>query len=115
VGNIDSCTDETEFEDDEDVDEPDPSEYEEARPKKKQKKRPSDLEVTVYIFIIIPPPPTAHVHSKSAKPPVEQHRKRPPFIFDINISYEDFISKVTSTTPCYPDALTGMMWKFESQ
>jgi hypothetical protein len=82
VGNIDSCTDETELEDDEDVDELDPSEDEEARPRKKQKKRPSDveedppdLEVTAYIFIIIPPPPTAHVRGKSAKPPVYQHRK----------------------------------------
>jgi hypothetical protein len=120
VGNIDSCTDETELEDDEDVNELDPSEDEEAWPRKKQKKRPSDveedppdLEVTAYIFIIIPPPPTAHVRGKSTKPPVEQHCKRPPFIFDINISYENFISKVASATPCNPDALTGMMWKFE--
>jgi hypothetical protein len=120
VGNIYSCTDETKLEDDEDVDKLDPSKDEEARPRKKQKKRPSDvkedppdLEITAYIFIIIPPPPTIHVCGKSAKPPVEQHHKRPPFIFDINISYEDFISKVASATPCYPNALTGMMWKFK--
>ena len=76
VKNIDSCTDETGLEDDDEVDELNPSEDEEARLKKKQKKRPSDVEVTAYIFIIIPPPPTAHVRGKSAKPPVEQHRKR---------------------------------------
>ena len=118
--NVVSRTDETPLEDNEDVDELDSSEDEEDRPKKKQKKQPSeveedppDVEVTAYILIIIPPPPTVHVRGKSAKPPVEQHRKRPPFIFNINISYEDFISKVASATPCYPNALTGMMWKFE--
>ena len=111
--------DETEI-DDEDVDELEPSEDEEAPPKKKQKQKtpavkedPPEIEATAYIFIVIPPPPTAHVCGKNAKAPIDQHRKRPPFIFDVDISYEDFLVKVTSATPCYPEALTSMMWKFE--
>jgi hypothetical protein len=103
----------------EDIDELDSSEDEDAPPKKKQKKKAREeedapeIEVTVYIFIIIPPPPTIHIRGKSTKPPPEQHRKRPPFFFDIDLSYEEFVAKVASATPCYPDALTRMMWKFE--
>jgi hypothetical protein len=34
-------------------------------------------------------------------------------MFNTEITYKDFIRKVASATPCYPQALTGMMWKFE--
>jgi len=99
------------------MDELDPSE-DETPPKKKLKKKacddsPANIEATAYIFIVIPPPPTTQVRNRATKPPPEQHRKRPPFMFNIEITYEDFVRKVASATPCYPQALTGMMWKFE--
>ena len=99
------------------VDELDASDDEDTLPKKRPKKKACedtpDIEATAYIFIVIAPPPTAHVRAKAAKPPPEQHRKRPPFMFNIDLSYADFVSKVASATPCYPEALMGMMWKFE--
>jgi hypothetical protein len=108
-----------ELADEEEIDELEPSEDEETLPKKKRKKPseveedPPEIKATAYIFIVIPPPPTAHVRGKNTKPPLEQHRKCPPFLFDIDISYEDFVTKVANATPCYTKALTGMMWKFE--
>jgi len=102
----------------EEVDELDGSEDEAAPLKKKQKtiathEDTPDIEAAVYIFIVIPPPPITHIRNRSTKPPPEQHRQRPPFMFSIDLPYKNFIVKVASTTPCYPEALTGMMWKFE--
>jgi hypothetical protein len=102
----------------EEVDELDGSEDEAAPLKKKQKtiatrEDTPDIEAAVYIFIVIPPPPITHIHNRSTKPPPEQHRQRPPFMFSIDLPYKNFIEKVASATPCYPEALTGMMWKFE--
>jgi hypothetical protein len=102
----------------EEVDELDGSEDEAAPLKKKQKTTATredtpDIEAAVYIFIVIPPPPITHIRNRSTKPPPEQHRQRPPFMFSIDLPYKDFIEKVASATPCYPEALTRMMWKFE--
>jgi len=114
----DANDNETGFED-EDIDELESSDDElEAPPKKKQKKAHEEddsleIEATTYIFIVIPPPPTAHIRGKGAKPPPEQHLKRPPFLFNIDLLYDEFLMQVASATPCYPEALTGMMWKFE--
>jgi hypothetical protein len=102
----------------EEVDGLDGSEDEAVPLKKKQKTTATredtpDIEAAIYIFIIISPPSITHIRNRSTKPPPEQHRQRPPFMFSIDLPYKDFIEKVASTTPCYPEALTGMMWKFE--
>ena len=66
-----------------------------------------------YVTVVVPPPPIPTSVHKGTKQPSEQQHQCDPFIFPLTISYNDFLAKVASATPCYVEALTSMKWKFE--
>jgi hypothetical protein len=73
------------------------------------------LKIHVYLNVKTPPPPVVHVGNCSVKQPAPKITRRGPFIFDSNVTYEDFLAMVAKGAGTCNGCLVhaSMEWCFD--
>ena len=73
------------------------------------------LIIHVYLNVKTPPPPVVCVGNRSVKQPAPKITRHGQFIFDSNVTYEDFLAMVVKATGTHNGCLvhTSMEWRFD--
>ena len=73
------------------------------------------MKIHVYLNVKTPPPPVFRVGNRSVKQPTPKITRHGQFIFDSNVTYEDFLAMVVKATGTHNGCLvhTSMEWRFD--